>query len=37
MSKEYGTVVRRVGIILFLTGIVIVVVGYFRFLAILTA
>ena len=30
MSKEYGTIVGRVGIILLLTGIVITLVGYLR-------
>ncbi|MGA2681103.1 MAG: hypothetical protein ABSF44_04800 [Candidatus Bathyarchaeia archaeon] len=30
MSKGYGTIVGRVGIILLLTGIVIMLVGYLR-------
>jgi uncharacterized BrkB/YihY/UPF0761 family membrane protein len=30
MSKEYGTIVGKIGIILLLTGIVITIVGYLR-------
>ena len=30
MSKGYGTIVGRVGVILLLTGIIITLVGYFR-------
>jgi uncharacterized membrane protein len=30
MSKEYGTIIGRVGIILLLTGIVITLIGYLR-------